>query len=147
MNKLSCDDIAKLLTAYIENKTDINQSLSIEEENLENTVPLIEFKIGNVTCYAEEDMTWGEWVADTKYNTIGAIISKNLGGDSCVFVPTTIEGVSVDCGMYDEGFDIEHEEGYCALNVGMNIWEGESMKSIIVDGGNDEFIYLSCTEL
>ena len=95
------------------------------------TANLIEFYIGNVKCFAEEWMTWGDWVADTKYNTVGAKIEKD-----CVMLPVDIDGINVDCWGNCSG------NGYCKINVGGYILSYD----MVTDTLNYILCDLSCLE-
>lgn len=83
---------------------------SDSEESDEPVVGSISFYIYDKQFYAEENMTFGEWVADTTYNTCGAKIMS----DGNVWIPFA----DWNEGLYHCVGEEEHDEGGCYLNYG-----------------------------
>ena len=90
---------------YIDEK--VNNSGSTTTDDDEIVVGPVSFSICGKTFYADEDMTFGQWVADTKYNTCGAKIV-----DGFVWVPYA------DWNEEDRNCFNNHEAGGCFLNMG-----------------------------
>ena len=80
------------------------------EGDTEPVVGSISFYICDKQFYAEENMTFGEWVADTRYNTCGA----KFMSDGFVWIPFA----DWNEGLYHCVGEEEHDEGGCYLNYG-----------------------------
>ena len=47
--------------------------IALEYSTVDSDTNLIQFTLDDITCYAEEDMTWGEWI-ESDYNTMGVYV-------------------------------------------------------------------------